>query len=530
MPAASSTDASAATTHPLRTAWLLVGLGVLLRWVLATAVPLLPDEAYYWEWSRRLAPGYFDHPPGIAYLIALGTALLGATPAGVRFGPAIAGLLTVLGILTLTRNVAAPGDAPVAMRRAALLALVLPVASLGLVLATPDAPLLLAVVAALLAFDRVIVAERGWRALGWWAVCGAAVGTAFVAKYMGVLIGGSIAAAVVVHPRLRAQLRRPGPYVAAIVSVLVFSPVVLWNALEDWVSFRFQLGHGFGGGGRGSILTRELELVGGQLAIATPVLAVLLALAAWRDWRSPRAAAVVDPLRATRRFALATAVVLPAVFFVVSALRKPVEANWLALCYVPAIALLASHQAPFARGRWYRGGVTFAGVVLAIAVGALFVPGSPLKRNRQLAELGGWPRLADAASRAVADPYLAGTVDRWIAANRYQDAAQLAFHVAGHPNVFALNLASRPNQYDLWQRSTAMNATPPRLRQGDGLVAVFETGTKGDSLARVVAGWFADARPAGRVSLTGTDDPRGARQLWMYRLYRGRPDDAEGAR
>jgi 4-amino-4-deoxy-L-arabinose transferase-like glycosyltransferase len=498
--------------------------------VLGLLVPLLPDEAYYWEWSRRLAPGYFDHPPGVAYLIALGTAVAGPTILGVRLGPAIAAVLTSAGAVLLARGVAGPGDASATAGRAALLMLVLPIATLGLVLATPDAALLLATVVALLAFDRAIVATRGARAVGWWLVCGVAVGASVVAKYMGVLVGGAIAAAVVVHPALRAHLRRPGPYLAALVSLLVFSPVVLWNAIEDWVSFRFQLGHGFGGGGRGSVFTRELELLGGQLGIATPILGVLLAIAAWRAWRSADVEASDAALRSTRRFALAVAALLPALFFVVSALRKPVEANWLALCYLPGLALLASDDAPWARGRWWRGGVALAGVLLLLAIGALLMPGSPLARNRQLAELRGWPRLAAATARALRDPFLDGTVDRWAAANRYQDAAQLAFHLPNHPTVFALNLASRPNQYDLWQRSTATNATPPRMRQGDGLVAAFEVGTKGDSLARVVASWFADARPAGTVSLTGAADPRGARQLWMYRIYRGRPDEAPSQR
>jgi len=43
---------------------LLLALGV--RLIIAALVPLHPDEAYYWEWSRHLAAGYFDHPPAIA--------------------------------------------------------------------------------------------------------------------------------------------------------------------------------------------------------------------------------------------------------------------------------------------------------------------------------------------------------------------------------------------------------------------------------------------------------------------------------
>src|SRR5829696_9222630 len=65
--------------------------GTLTRLVVAALTPLFPDETYYWEFSRRLAGGYFDHPPAIAWLVHVGTAIFGDTPLGVRFGPVVAG-------------------------------------------------------------------------------------------------------------------------------------------------------------------------------------------------------------------------------------------------------------------------------------------------------------------------------------------------------------------------------------------------------------------------------------------------------
>ncbi len=37
---------------------------------------------------------------------------------------------------------------------------------------------------------------------------------------------------------------RKEPYLAMIFALLIFSPVILWNYLHDWVSFRMQLAHG----------------------------------------------------------------------------------------------------------------------------------------------------------------------------------------------------------------------------------------------------------------------------------------------
>ncbi|MFN5154505.1 MAG: glycosyl transferase, partial [Gemmatimonadota bacterium] len=65
--------AAQSSESPPRIWGALLGI-LLLRLIFAATVPLVPDEAYYWTWSRHLAGGYFDHPPMIAWLIAGGTA------------------------------------------------------------------------------------------------------------------------------------------------------------------------------------------------------------------------------------------------------------------------------------------------------------------------------------------------------------------------------------------------------------------------------------------------------------------------
>src|SRR5258706_5030145 len=58
----------------------------LVAWRLGAAAwtPLTFDEAYYWMWSKHLAGGYYDHPPGVAAVIRLGTMISGDTELGVR--------------------------------------------------------------------------------------------------------------------------------------------------------------------------------------------------------------------------------------------------------------------------------------------------------------------------------------------------------------------------------------------------------------------------------------------------------------
>ena len=500
--------------------WMLGGFA--LRTALAALVPLLPDETYYWEWTRRLQAGYFDHPPGIALLISGGVRLFGNTTAGVRAGPAIAAVLTQTAAVLAAWSLAgrgAPGAS--AATRAAALMTVLPIATLGLVLATPDAALFASSMVALAAVERALASPlRSWRSLAWWIAAGVALGAAFVSKYTAVLLPAGLVLACVLHPALRARFREPGPWLASLIALAMFAPVVLWNALTDWVSFRFQLGHGFGSSARGNPLSRELEMIGGQAGLASPVLFVLLAAVVWvalRDgWRArPHDTATES---GPRRCALACVATMPLAFFAVSAWRRSVEANWPALIYPGAMLLLATSSAPWARLRAWRWGLGVAAFLLAVVTVQAWRPVLPIAPNRDpIGRAYGWDSLAVAVERARHDRFLDGTVDRWVAADRYQDASELAFHLPDQPTVFALNLGGRPNQYDLWP--TAFE----KVRPGDGLVVAFDTDAHGDSLARTVGQWFADTRQGETIVLRRRGGDITQRRIWLYHVARDVP-------
>ncbi|WP_337172123.1 glycosyltransferase family 39 protein [Gemmatimonas aurantiaca] len=501
--------------------WVIGAL--LLRTLLSVLVPLLPDETYYWEWSRRLAAGYFDHPPGIAGLIAIGTALAGPTVAGVRAGPALAALLTHLAAVACAWHLAGRGLAGArAARRAAQLVALLPIATLGLVLATPDALLFAAAMIALLAVERALAAPLRSRAsLAWWTAAGIGLGLAFVAKYTAVLLPMGLVIACVVHPVLRRRFAEPGPWVASAVALLLFAPVVFWNAANDWVSFRFQLGHGFTPSARGNPLSRELEMIGGQAGLASPILFVLMAMVVWlalRDgWRARNAAAATDALTdpVIRRFALAVIALAPLVFFAISAWRRSVEANWPAMIYPGAMMLLATSDRPWALGAWWRRGLWFAAVLLAVVTLQAWRPVLPLvPRKDPIARAHGWTTLARAVDSVRAAAFPDTGVRTWVAADRYQDASELAFHLVGQPVAFALNLGGRTNQYDVWPNAWQ------RIRPDDGLVAVFDADAKGDSLATLVGGWFDHRQQGPTVSLQRNGGEITTRRIWVYRTAR----------
>jgi 4-amino-4-deoxy-L-arabinose transferase-like glycosyltransferase len=68
-----------------RAIWIFLIVVTALRLAMIGTIELSGDEAYYWMWSKHLAPGYFSKGPAVAFAIRASTALFGLTEFGVRF-------------------------------------------------------------------------------------------------------------------------------------------------------------------------------------------------------------------------------------------------------------------------------------------------------------------------------------------------------------------------------------------------------------------------------------------------------------
>jgi 4-amino-4-deoxy-L-arabinose transferase-like glycosyltransferase len=480
----------------------LVLAGAEVIWILAAAwIPLFPDEMYYWEWSRHLAAGYFDHPPAIAWLIRGGTMLLGATAIGVRLPSIVCGMIAALGVQA---SAAELGGAE-ARARAAGIFVALPLLSGVFILATPDAPLLAAVSWALYA---VLRATRPGPApsLRWWLIAGGLLGAGFLSKYTLVLVPAGVALAAALHRPLRRLYATPGPYLAVLLAAAVIVPLLAWNAGHDWISFRFQLAHGLGAPRGGSALDREVSFLGGQLGLASPI---LLAMLAWATGRSLRDGA------SPRAVLLAGVVGFAFAFFAWSASRKPVEANWPALAYPAAIVLLAAAPLQGRGRRWLVAGQAL-GVGLTLI--ALLLVATPVVTFREepeaTAQAYGWPEVAAAVAQEAAG--VQGEGKLYLAANRYQDAAALAFHLPGQPEVFALNIGSRPNQYDLWPGFAATAHRGDRL-----LLVIDQRGTDQSAVIGRLMPYFRAVEVGAVVERRRGASVLGAKRIWLLSGWRG---------
>ncbi len=371
---------------------------------MAALLPLAPDEAYYWVWSRALAPGYLDHPPMVALWIAAGTALLGDTALGVRLlAPlaALAGSLLLAGAAEDLLPGRRAGLAAAAMLNATLLF------GVGAVTMTPDTPLLLFWTATLWALARLHATGDG----RWWLAAGLAAGLALDSKYTAALLAPAILAWLLAVPSLRPWLGRWQPWAAAALALALFAPVLAWNAAHGWASFVRQGGRT--GDWQPARAAQFLaELLGGQLGLATPLLAVLFAggmvLAVRRAWRGRPEWALLAALS-----------VLPAAVFVQHALGDRVQANWPSVCY-PAAAIAAAGLRP---SRW-RGAAVALGAAMTLLVwvqGVAAPVALPRRLDPTLMRLAGWPALA-AQVRAAAAQHGA----RFVAADDYGVASVMA--------------------------------------------------------------------------------------------------------
>ena len=384
-----------------RALWCLIVGSAALRLAWASAVGLGHDEAYHYLFTVHRDWSYFDHPPMLALVESAGTGLLGsAAPGALRLGFVIlfAGSTWLLARLTSRSFGERAGFwAAFAMNVSAY-----HTAAAG-AFALPDGPLLFFW---LLTLDRLMLALEAPERAGRWLLVGLAWGGALLSKYHAIFLPTGLVVYLVLTPSARRVLRMPGPYLAALVGMTMFLPVIGWNASHHWASFAFQ-----GGRAVGAVGFRPLSMlaaIGGQAAYLLPWVWVMLLIALAGSIRR----AIRGESDPGERFLLSQAITPLVLFTAVSAVR-PILPHWTLVGYISAYPLLgrlwaARSEARPARMR--RGAVAMAAVPVAVAMlvaaqyrfGIIPTAGMGPKKAAQVdptADLYGWDQLGDELGR-----------------------------------------------------------------------------------------------------------------------------------
>jgi 4-amino-4-deoxy-L-arabinose transferase-like glycosyltransferase/membrane-associated phospholipid phosphatase len=454
-------DASVANTKAVRDAgavpwlrfgYLLIGALLLLRlgYIASDTIDLSEDEAYQWLWSKRPALSYYSKPPLIAGTQWLGTAIWGDTKFGVRFfAPLIAAGISLLVLRFLAREVNPRAAFWTVFALAAA-----PMMSAGAVLMTIDPLNVLFWTAAMIAGWRAVQADS----TRWWALTGLLMGLSFLSKYTGLFQFLSWAVFFALWQPARAQLARPGPWLAVALTALCSAPVLVWNAQHDWITVthlteRGGLAHAW------RFQPKFIwDFIGAELVLLNPVFCLAAGWAAIAVWRRHR-----DHPLAVYLFSMGVPLVL---VYLLWTLRARVQPNWIAPAVVPLFMLMALHW----DGRW-RAGVTAvrewlrAGLIIGLFVVIVLhdtnllgkITGHVLPaRIDPLRRVRGWHETATQIEELRARLEAEGR-PAFIITGHYGLAGQLSFHIPAaregvpdDPLVFYKTAASPENQFYFW--------------------------------------------------------------------------------
>jgi len=214
------------------TVWGLAVAVVIIEMAFGPRYGLFRDEYYYLACADHLGWGYVDHPPLSIAVLASVRAVLGDSLPAVRLVPALlGGALVLLGAL-LARALGGG-------RRAQLLGAVAIAAvpeylgqagcySMNILDATFWA------VAALLV-ARLTPGERGWRRF---VALGVVLGLGLLNKLSVLFFGAGLAVALVLTP-LHKLLPKPGPWLAAAIAAVLFTPHLVWQVANGFPTREF---------------------------------------------------------------------------------------------------------------------------------------------------------------------------------------------------------------------------------------------------------------------------------------------------
>lgn len=370
---------------------------------------LCPDEAYYWDWSRNPSLSYYTHPPMVAYIIHIFTLIGGDNEFWVRLGAVILTLGVSVLIYFLARDIFK--SERIAFFSALLLNITLGFA-IGALIITPDVPLIFFWMLSLYFLYRA--SERGNR--GWWYLLGMAVGLGLLSKYNMVLFFPCTLLFLLLSNKNRRWFKCKEPYLALVIALLIFTPVIVWNYQHGWTSFTKQLAHGLGR--KGHPLLNLGIYFGSQLGVVSPFLFLGLL---WVMIKSLR----LGVKEKRDNLLLLSCFSLPVfLFFLLTSLRSKVEANWPAMGYLSAIVALSGFLFKMEKKRKRISLLLLIFITsLSFTILAHSFPFLP-PRIKPINQLYGWRDLGREVSRLKKKM----PEDSFIFAPRHQLAAEIAFY------------------------------------------------------------------------------------------------------
>ena len=251
-----------------------------MHFALGFSIGFSVDEAHYALYAKHLAWSYFDHPPLVGW-IQWPLVTLTSSEGLIRLVPEMLWVISCLLVYQVTLEIHRfiqgrnsgylTSSLPSAntcglMAVLAIVAAPMPhVLAIGLLPDTLLAPLSLGLMFMALRWliqDRFTISD--------WLLTGALLGLAGLSKYTAIFTAFALLIVFIVARR-KPSIGKIGFWLALLLALLFISPVLYWNWLNDWISFKYQIAHGSGG----EWLWRRLgTFLGIQIIVFGPLLII----------------------------------------------------------------------------------------------------------------------------------------------------------------------------------------------------------------------------------------------------------------
>lgn len=220
------------STYSQKVLWLIAAM-MLLKGFAAFVLELGNDESYYWFYSQDLKWNYFDHPPMVSVWVRLFTLNLWLQdyPGFIRLGSIIGSAAATWAMYKTV--------ATLHSERGGWFAAILYNASFyaGLsagLFVMPDAPQMVFWTFSLWMLAHIVKDENNRKT---WLLFGIAAGLCIMSKVHGVFIYFGLGLFMLL--RRRNWFLKPNFYLAVLISILITSPILIWNLQNNFASYRF---------------------------------------------------------------------------------------------------------------------------------------------------------------------------------------------------------------------------------------------------------------------------------------------------
>jgi len=208
----------------------IIFVNVFKLWAI-NLYPITCDESYYWLWHKRLALSYVDHPPLIAYLNKFISLFGEYNLFNFRLGAIIVALIATYFVYRTGKTLF---DRKVGLIAATIFQLV-PHYIIVWQTLTIDNLLALFWVISLYCLAKIVKEKNG----NYWFLLGGSFGLGLLSKYTMVFFLLPLLVLLIIGKDERKWFKRPEPYLALLLSIFIFSPVIIWNIQHNWLSLTF---------------------------------------------------------------------------------------------------------------------------------------------------------------------------------------------------------------------------------------------------------------------------------------------------